>query len=430
MSRPVSLRFVEILNEVVKQAMLHRLVGVCTLFSGLLLASASGPGPGLAGAPGEGDCTSCHGAIGTAGKVTITAGASATTYTPGQTIRMRVTLEDPSAARWGFSLTARKTSDTSAGVGTLTPAGSQTLVESAGGAEFISHSATGTFAGTRNSVSWEFDWRAPAAGTGGVTFFVAGNAANRNNSADGGDRIYRGSLALTEAAGSGGGGATPTANTHSAPGLIYGGGWSSTLYFVNGSDSEVSFDVNLRKNDGTALDLNGAGATQKVTIAARGLGVISAGADGALAQGSASFDLPDTVTGQVLVKLATQNQPDQEVVLPVSRTADQRTAVQVFDDTVINSLVSVLNPSGSEANITMTVRDDKGATVGTSELKLAAGARVVFPLKDRVADAGGKRGTLSFSASTGAVSAAVIRFGGASLVASEALASESGPEQQ
>ncbi len=403
--------------------MTYRLMGVCALFSGLLLANSTGPVPGVAGAPGEADCTNCHGGASGAGKLTIALSAGGTSYVPGQKIKVKVTLEDPSASRWGFQLTSRKTSDTSAAAGTLASAGNTTAVEDAGGVQYISHTPNGTFRGTRNSASWEFDWTAPAAGTGGVTFYAAGNAAN-NNGAETGDRIYKASLALTEAASTGGGGSTPTANTHSTPALIFGGGWSSTLYFVNGTDADVSFDVNFKKNDGTAFDPNGSGATQKLAITARGLGVVALGADGALTQGSASFDLPDGVTGFSLMKLSAQNTPDQELMVPIAKTTDQKQVVAVFDDTVINSLVAISNPSGAAGTVTMTVRDDKGATVGSSDIKLAAGARAVFQLKDRVADAAGKRGTLSFSTSDGAVSATVIRFGGSALIATEALTSD------
>lgn len=378
----------------------------------------------LSGAPGEADCTNCHGGIGSAGKLTIALANGATNYAPGQTVRIKVTLEDPSAARWGFQLTARQTSAPTTTAGVLASADNRTFVENFQGLQFISHSPNGTFRGTRNSASWEFDWTAPATGFGGVTFYSAGNAANNNTLADGGDRIYKASLTLTEAAAGGGGGSTPTGNTHSTPALIFGGGWSSTLYFVNGTDAEVSFDVNFKKNDGTAFDPNGSGATQKMTIASRGLGVVALGADGALTQGSASFDLPDGLTGFSLMKLTAQNQPDQELMVPISKTTDQKSVVAVFDDTVINSLVAVSNPSGAAATISMTVRDDQGATVGSSDIKLAAGARAVFQLKDRVADAAGKRGTLSFSTSDGAVSATVIRFGGSALIATEALASD------
>ncbi len=63
------------------------------------------------------------------------------------------------------------------------------------GAQYFKHRSAGTFAGQANNATWSFDWTAPGAGVGQVTFYVAGNAAN-NNGSDLGDRIYATSTAL------------------------------------------------------------------------------------------------------------------------------------------------------------------------------------------------------------------------------------------
>ena len=75
---------------------------VCALFTGIVgYANSAGPLPGLAGAPGEADCSSCHGGLGGPGKLTIALSAGGTTYMPGQTVKVKETLEDPAAIRWG-----------------------------------------------------------------------------------------------------------------------------------------------------------------------------------------------------------------------------------------------------------------------------------------------------------------------------------------
>jgi hypothetical protein len=396
--------------------MTNRLAVSCLLFSGLIWAnSQGGPGTGYAGVPNEKDCSECHTGVGSAGKLTVALSSGATTYNPGETVKVKVTLDDPSAARWGFQLTVRKTASIGNGSGVVASADNTTLVADAGPVQFIGHSNAKT---GRTTATWEFDWTAPAAGSGSAIFYAAGNAANGNGAADAGDRVYKGSLEIAEATSTTP--PPPTASTHSAPLIAFGSGWSSSLYFVNNTDAEVSFDAKFLKNDGTSLDVNGA-AVQKVTIPAKGLGSILTSGDGGLTQGSVGVDLPDGVTGFNLLKLATQNQPDQELVVPISKTNEQQKVVLVFDDTVINTQLAVHNPGTAEATITMTVRDDKGATVGTSELKLAAGRRAVVVLKDRVADAAGKRGTVELSTGSGAVSATTIRFGGTALVATEAL---------
>jgi hypothetical protein len=398
----------------------HRILA-CALFAGAVgFANSGGPTAGLSGAPGEDDCSQCHGGASGAGKLTIALSAGGTTYVAGQTIKVKVTLEDPTALRWGFQLTARQTASTGAAAGKLATADANTQVETVGGVDFISQTAAGTFRTTRNSATWEFNWTAPAAGTGSVTFYSAGNAAN-NNGATSGDRIYKGSLVLTEGTTSGGG--TPTASTHVIPMIGGGSGWSSALYFVNNTDAEVSFDARFRKNDGTAMDVTPdggtAGSTQKVTIPGRGLGFMTLPDSGSLAQGSLGVDLPDGVTGFAALRLSAQNMPDQELQIPIARTADLTRTVVVFDDTKSDTQLAVANPGGAEASITLTVRDEKGATVGSAaSFRLAAGAKAVFLIKDRVADAAGKRGTIEL---TGGVSAVNIRFGGSALVATEAI---------
>jgi hypothetical protein len=401
---------------------MHRsLLSCAVLFSSLSWAISGGPDPGLAGAPGEADCSACHGpgsgTYATQGKLTISVVSGGAAYTPGSTVRLRVTLEDPNALRWGFQITARKTSATESASGTLVAASSTTFVQNFGGVQFLNHGPSGNFPNTSNSASWELDWTAPAAGSGSVSFFAAGNAANRNGSADAGDRVYKASLELPEATGTP---ATPTAKTHSIPQFAFGGGFASTLYFTNSTDAEVTFDAAFFRNNGSALEVGGA-AIQSVKIPARGLAVINAPNEGALTQGWAGFNLPDGVTGFNRLRQITENQADRELIIPITKTNEQQKTLVVFDDTVINTQLVVANPGSAEATITATVRDDQGATIGTSEFKLAAGAKVVVLLKDRVADAAGKRGTIELTTSTSAVSALAIRFDGTALVATEAL---------
>jgi len=63
------------------------------------------------------------------------------------------------------------------------------------GTSFIEHTSAGTRSGTRNGVTFQFDWNPPATNAGPVTFYVAGNAAN-GNSASTGDLIYTSNLQM------------------------------------------------------------------------------------------------------------------------------------------------------------------------------------------------------------------------------------------
>jgi uncharacterized protein (TIGR03437 family) len=78
--------------------------------------------------------------------------------------------------------------------------------------QYIEHSAAGTSLTdpTRihtGSLTYGFDWTPPASGVGTIVFYVAGNAANGNNT-ETGDHIYAATYTLAES--TGGGGPTPT----------------------------------------------------------------------------------------------------------------------------------------------------------------------------------------------------------------------------
>lgn len=66
-----------------------------------------------------------------------------------------------------------------------------------GSGKYITHTVVTTQTGT-NSRTWTFQWTAPAAGTGTVTFYAAMNATNSSNSSAG-DMIYSSNLVLAEA---------------------------------------------------------------------------------------------------------------------------------------------------------------------------------------------------------------------------------------
>ncbi len=177
----------------------------------VLMAFSSGPPLKRTGAAVDGglNCSACH--RGTAvnsgpGKVTI----EASSYYPGRMHTIRVKVEDTTAQRWGFQLTARLKSDETktAGVflpgpdirvrcdpdGRDVPAGSNT---GCGGAlEFVEHTRPGTAAGTTGSHTFEVQWLAPGNSAGDVVFYAAGNAANNNN-ANTGDHIYTTELQIS-----------------------------------------------------------------------------------------------------------------------------------------------------------------------------------------------------------------------------------------
>ena len=175
-------------------------------------AFSSGPPAGYTGAPGEEPeaCAECHvPADAGTGHISINAPQ---TYVPGQTYPITVTHTnpDPSRIRWGFELTVLKNSDNTT-AGSLQTKDVLTAILSSGARTYIGHNGNflgppppvdpqdGTFWGIFNGpVTWNFSWTAPPQGTGPVTFYAAGNAANGNNINDAGDQVYTKTLTLTE----------------------------------------------------------------------------------------------------------------------------------------------------------------------------------------------------------------------------------------
>jgi len=184
--------------------MVAKCVTVLSIIPVVILANITGPPPGVSGVPGESTCAECHSSqVNTTGLAIEAAGG--TTYTPGTTQRIKVTINaDPAAARYGFQATARLASATGTQAGTFQPINSETQVICADDRRmpctaqpfFIEHS------NPKTTNTFEFDWTPPATESGEIRFYVAGNAAN-NNQQNTGDRIFTANLTLTPGAASG-----------------------------------------------------------------------------------------------------------------------------------------------------------------------------------------------------------------------------------
>ena len=193
-----------------------------------------GPDPRYTGAPGDDSnaCTACHTGTLNSGKGSVKIlFPGGNTYTPGAKHHITVQVSDPDQKRWGFQLTARLNSDLANGqAGDLNPSDSltQVLCDGAGNpkpcpspttVQFIEHTVDGTRNGTSGGVSFEFDWTAPPAGAGSVTFYAAGNAAN-GNADPSGDHIYSTSLQVDPAQASPTGGVQVTVTKYAVHNLV------------------------------------------------------------------------------------------------------------------------------------------------------------------------------------------------------------------
>jgi Reeler domain len=372
-------------------------LGLCAfLVSSAIWANPGGAPAGAAGVPGEGSCGDCHGTglnTGT-GRLTVSL-VDASTWTPGQQVRLRVTLADPTARRWGFQITARGASNpnTTAGVFALADATVSRRVTGFGGAEYITHTSTGTRPGTADSSSWEVLWTPPAdASFGAVSFYAAGNAANNNGQSDAADKIYTTSLNVSPA------GDTP-ATSYALSQLAFGGGWYTAVYLYNSNAAAATATLNYFGTDGQPLNITNVGTSSTVNLGAKATGFVEAADLGPLTQGWIELKLPDGVTGYGVFRQTVAGRP-QEAVVPLANTVST-TGTFIFDETNYVTAAAYTNVGSGNASVTVTARDAAGAAIGTSTFSMATKARsaVVLNSLAGLEAMRGKRGTVEFSSS-------------------------------
>jgi len=126
------------------------------------------------GSPGDGSsCYSgCHGGFpGTASgsEVVAIGGLPSGGYIPGNTYDLTFTLTDAAVSKFGFQLSPQNVAGDF--LGTLISGTGTQIV----GTGYLTHQPAAT---TSGSASWDFQWTAPTAGTGDVTFYSASIFAN------------------------------------------------------------------------------------------------------------------------------------------------------------------------------------------------------------------------------------------------------------
>ena len=156
--------------------------------SGSVFAFSFGPPDEKTGAPTEGTCADCH--IGNDlnavdGSLMLTIPE---TYMPNEVYTIVINFSRAGQSRWGFEMTALDANGTRAGSFEADDAANTQLSE-ANSKQYIKHTSAGTAQGTNDGHSWEFQWTAPDADLGPITFYAAGNAAN-GDFGTAGDYIY------------------------------------------------------------------------------------------------------------------------------------------------------------------------------------------------------------------------------------------------
>jgi len=182
------------------------LTGASLTLAAYAYTYAEGPPAFRTGAPNDdGTCNAggCHSGnqLNAAGGSITVSGVPAQ-YVPGAKYPISVQVAKPGQSRWGFELTAQTASGERGGEITVTDEANTQFASDAGGGatdpQYIEHTSQGTARGQKDTGPVRsFDWTAPATGTGTVTFYAAGNAAN-GNATNTGDFIYTTSVKSDE----------------------------------------------------------------------------------------------------------------------------------------------------------------------------------------------------------------------------------------
>ncbi|MCT4581798.1 MAG: T9SS type A sorting domain-containing protein [Flavobacteriales bacterium] len=170
-------------------------IGVYNHFDALY---SGGADPGKTGAPGEFNCTQCHGgfAIPNSSVTNITFSGANNKYIPGSTYTITVALPTAPSPKNGFEIVAlRNSDDTNIGSFTITDA-TNTQLRIGGGRTYVTHTSSGN-----GLTTWNFDWVAPTNPEGDITFYVAANQSD-NNGTTSGDEIHLKQLVIQEDASS------------------------------------------------------------------------------------------------------------------------------------------------------------------------------------------------------------------------------------
>ena len=162
------------------------------------LSSSGGAKVGYCGDPAGGNktCVSCHSGSSVVTKTGwITSNIGASGYTPNNTYTITATATYTGRSTFGFEVSPQQSNGTYRGTLIVTNSTQTQLKTSTNGVGYITHTLNGTSGA--NSKTWSFNWKAPAAGSGPVTFYGAFNAAD-NSGNNNGDLIFKSTLVEQE----------------------------------------------------------------------------------------------------------------------------------------------------------------------------------------------------------------------------------------
>jgi hypothetical protein len=162
------------------------LVLVAGLFTSLV-AHVDGPPTATTGGFGEETCRMCHFDYelnDPAGSLRLEGLPGS--YVPGEAYLLTLRLSHPALERGGFELAARFAAGESAGqqAGSFEAVGNDVEIVpgTSGAVQFARQTRAGTSPRSKGVIAWSLRWQAPTDARGPITFNVAANAANFDDS--------------------------------------------------------------------------------------------------------------------------------------------------------------------------------------------------------------------------------------------------------
>jgi hypothetical protein len=160
-----------------------KMISIFTIVTSVLLLSfSSSPPLGKTGAPGEGLCSECHSSVPIFNGTLAIHGVPATVL-PETTYPISIVIirDDATPLKAGFQLVALNGNNFN--IGTLGNGGSNVGFASSGIRNYAQHQNAKSFVVDNDTITYTFDWTAPAiAGSNTITFYAASVLANGNGS--------------------------------------------------------------------------------------------------------------------------------------------------------------------------------------------------------------------------------------------------------
>jgi hypothetical protein len=202
------------------------------------------------------------------------------------------------------------------------------------------------------------------------------------------------------------------------PQFVDGGGWKTSMFFVNLENHSVSFQVLFFDDRGgdMLVPIVGQGLVRGLNVSLETAGSIeleTVGNARDLTQGWAllSQSTNDSVGGMAIFRQSVSGRPDQEAVVPIVSQFNSH-FVLLFDNTDFTTAIALANPTTNSVTIPVNIRNQSGLIIDQRTVTLGSYSHTAFTLPDTWRSTAGRRGAIEFQTSGFGVAALGLRFSG------------------